>query len=38
MEVLYKVSNMAGPLFITPDIKERLIGLALDGLAGGPLG
>src|ERR1035441_4526123 len=33
MEVLYKVSNMSEPLFITPEGTDRLIGLALDGLA-----
>src|ERR1022692_3390056 len=33
MELLYAVSTMSEPLFITPEGTDRLIGLALDGLA-----
>src|ERR1039457_360977 len=33
LELLYAVSTMSEPLFITPEGTDRLIGLALDGLA-----
>src|SRR5664279_6074547 len=33
LESPHTASTMSEPLFITPDIKERLIGLTLDGIA-----